>query len=255
MLRAPTPRLVPRSAWIREVGVFALALVVYQASRALVIGDPSTAFDNARALIGVEKQAGLFVETAIQERVLDHAPLVEALNAFYLSAHWIVTPLFFVWLYRRRPASYPVVRNAFLVANGLALVVFVLFPVAPPRLAGAGEGFVDTLHRVSDVDLHGGMLSGWFNPYAAVPSMHFGYAALIGAVAFVLLRSWPLRALALAYPVVVFITIVGTANHYVLDALAGGAVMALGAAIVTSWCALRGGCRAEPQMSNCSLAR
>ena len=248
MLRTTTAtrRLRP-PAWTAEVGVFALALVVYQASRALVVGSPATAFENARALIHVEKGTGLFVETAIQARVLPHVQLVEVLNLFYLTAHWVVTPLFFVWLYRRRRHAYASVRNAFLVANGLALVVFMTFPVAPPRLAGSPEGFVDTLSRVSDVDLHGGALSGWFNPYAAVPSMHFGYAALIGVVTAALVRPLWARALALSYPALVFVVIVGTANHYVIDAIAGGLAMALGGAAL----------RLAPwaQISNCSLAR
>ena len=115
-----------------------------------------------------------------------------------------------------------------------------VFPVAPPRLAGASDGFVDTLHSVSDIDLHGGVFSGWFNPHAAVPSMHFGYALMIGLVGMVLLRSWPLRLIALAYPVLVFLTITGTANHYVLDSLAGGVVVALGFAGVYLWMAARG---------------
>ena len=254
MFRAPAHALRRRSDALREIGVFALALVVYQASRAVVIGSPATAFQNAKSLIHFEKGSGLFVEGSIQSRVMDHVQLVEVLNLFYLTAHWIVTPLFFVWLYRRRRDVYPLVRNAFLVANGVAIVVFMLFPVAPPRLAAGREGLVDTLRTVSDVDLHGGLLSGWFNPYAAVPSMHFGYAALIGAVAFVLLRSWPLRILALAYPALVFVTIVGTANHYIVDALAGGLTMALGAAAVVGWRSIRAGAP-EPQMSNCSLAR
>lgn len=254
MLPAVPHRLRLRADAVREMGVFALALVVYQASRAVVIGSPATAFENATSLIHFEKGSGLFVEGSIQSTVMDHVQLVEALNLFYLTAHWIVTPLFFVWLYRHRRDVYPLVRNAFLVANGVAIVVFMLFPVAPPRLAAGREGLVDTLHTVSDVDLHGGMLSGWFNPYAAVPSMHFGYAALIGVVAFVLVRSWPLRALALAYPAVVFVTIVGTANHYIVDAFAGGLTMALGAVAVVGWRSLRAG-SPEPQMSNCSLAR
>ena len=254
MPTATAPRLAPRSAWIREIGVFALALVVYQASRALVIGSPATAFQNAKSLIGFEKGSGLFVETSIQRRVMEHVQLVEILNLFYLTAHWVVTPLFFVWLYRRRRDVYPLVRNAFLVANGVAIVVFMVFPVAPPRLAAGREGLVDTLRTVSDVDLRGGVLSGVFNPYAAVPSMHFGYAALIGVVAVVLVRSWTLRALALAYPAVVFLTIVGTANHYIVDAVAGGLVMGLGGASVLAWRSLRAAA-AEPQISNCSLDR
>ncbi|HSJ73972.1 MAG TPA: phosphatase PAP2 family protein [Miltoncostaeaceae bacterium] len=224
--------------WTFEVALFAVALVVYQASRALVIGEPSTAFENAAGIIDWEKSSGLFVETSIQEWVLNHIQVAEALNYFYMYAHWTITPLFFIWLYRRRGSVYPFVRNAFLAANGIALVVFMLYPVAPPRLVG--EGFVDTLNKVSDIDLHGGVFSGWFNPHAAVPSMHFGYALMIGMVGLVLLRSWPLRLIAIAYPVVVFITITGTANHYVIDAVAGGLVVAVGFVGVWALMAARG---------------
>jgi len=110
--------------------------------------------------------------------------------------------------------------------------------VAPPRLAGTREGLVDTLHAVSGVDLHGGMLSGWFNPNAAVPSMHFGYAFLIGVVGVALVRNPVARIALAAYPAVVLLTIVGTANHYVLDAAAGGAVMLLGLGAAAAWPAL-----------------
>jgi hypothetical protein len=233
-----------RRPWTFEVALFALALIVYQASRALVIGEPSTAFENAAGIVDWEKSSGLFVETSIQDWVLSHIQLAEALNYFYMYAHWTVTPVFFVWLYRRRRSVYPYVRNAFLAANGIALIVFMLYPVAPPRLIGAGEGFVDTLDELSDIDLHGGVLSGWFNPHAAVPSMHFAYALMIGVVSAALLRSWPLRLAALAYPGVVFVTITGTANHYVLDAMAGGLVVGAGFAGV--WLAMRAHGRLRP---------
>jgi hypothetical protein len=252
------PAGLPRRTWERarrpfrehpglgEIAIFALALVVYQASRALVIGNPSTAFHNATGIINWEKGSGLFVETSIQQWVLDHIRLAKALNYFYLYGHWTITPLFFVWLYKRRRRVYPYVRNAFLVANGIALIVFVVYPVAPPRLAGARDGFVDTLQSLSHIDLHGGRLSGWFNPDAAVPSMHFGYAIMIGMVGLVLLRSWPLRILAVVYPVLVFVTITGTANHYILDSLAGGLTVALGFIAVWAWMAARGYFRTAP---------
>jgi PAP2 superfamily len=216
-----------RRPGLRELGIFALALVLYQVSRALVLGDPSTAFENAAGVISIEKSAGLFVELNIQQWLLNHIPLTEALNYFYLYGHWIITPIFFVWLYRTQRRIYPYVRNAFLVANGIALAIFMVFPVAPPRLV-SGDGFVDTLGGLSDIDLHGGRLSGWFNPHAAVPSMHFGYAFMIGVVVAVLVKRWPLRILALSYPALVFLTITGTANHYVVDSLAGGVVIAVG---------------------------
>lgn len=228
-----------RRPWLGEVAVFALALLAYQLSRVLVMGDATAAFRNAAGLIRWEQSSGLFVELSIQQWLLNHVELTAALNWFYMYGHWTITPLFFVWLYRRRRRVYPYVRNAFLLANGIALVIFMLFPVAPPRLI-SGDGFVDTLRRVSDIDLHGGMLSGWFNPHAAVPSMHFGYAFMIGVVACALVRSWPLRLLALSYPVLVFLTITGTANHYVIDSLAGGLVITAGFVIVQAWYAVHG---------------
>lgn len=237
---AAIQRPFARRPWTFEVALFALALLIYQASRALVVGEPSTAFENAAGIINLEKSSGIFIETSIQGWLLNHIQLTEALNYFYLYAHWTITPLFFIWLYKRRRRVYPYIRNAFLAANGIALIVFMVYPVAPPRLAGARDGFVDTLHKVSDVDLHGGAFSGWFNPHAAVPSMHFGYALMIGMVGLVLLRSWPLRLIALAYPAVVFLTITGTANHYVLDSVAGGVVVALGFAGAWLWMAVRG---------------
>jgi PAP2 superfamily len=227
---APIRRFVlatRRRPGLREVGIFLVALVMYQLSRALVLGDPSTAFENAAGVINLEKSAGLFVELNIQQWLLNHIPLTEALNYFYLYGHWIITPIFFVWLYRSQRRIYPYVRNAFLIANGIALAIFMVFPVAPPRLV-SGDGFVDTLGGLSDIDLHGGALSGWFNPHAAVPSMHFGYAFMIGVVVALLVRSWPVRILALSYPALVFLTITGTANHYVVDSLAGGLVIATG---------------------------
>lgn len=210
--------------WAFEILLFAVFLGVYQLSRAIVVGDAGKPFKNAWDVIGLEKASGIFFESTVQEWMLDNLRITEFLNHFYVWAHLPVTGLFFVWLYRRRASAYPFVRNAFFVANGIALAVFVAFPVAPPRLMTT-EGFIDTLSIISGINLHGGELSGWFNPYAAVPSMHFAYALMVGVVAAALLRRWVARLVVLTYPAVVFITIVGTGNHYVLDALAGGLVM------------------------------
>ena len=223
-----------RRPWMFEVALFALALLVYQLSRALVVGDSSLAFRNAAEIVSWERRTGLFVETSIQQFVLTHLSLTKALNLFYLYGHYTITPLFFIWLYRRRRAWYPFVRNAFLTANAIALVTFMVFPVAPPRYL-TSDGFIDTLRSISDIDLHAGALSGWFNPYAAVPSMHFGYALMIGVAAFLLLRWWPVRLVALVYPALVFLTITGTANHYVVDAFAGSLAIATGFLTVRAW--------------------
>jgi hypothetical protein len=219
---------------VREWLIFAVALVAYEGSRALVIGNASLAVNNATGIINWEKSSGLFVELSIQQVLLNHLDLTKVLNDFYMVGHWVVTPLFFIWLYRSRRTLYPYIRNAFLVANGIALIIYILFPVAPPRLL-TDMGFVDTLAGVSKVNLHGGFLANWFNADAAMPSMHFGYSFMIGIVAAVLLSNWALRILVLAYPTLVFITITGTANHYISDSLVGALVMAAGFVLVQGW--------------------
>lgn len=232
--------------WTIEVAIFALALVVYQISRALVVGEPTQAFENAARIISWEQSSGLFVEANIQQWVLDHVQFMEILNYFYMSAHWVVTVAFFVWLYKSHHRVYPYVRNGFLAANAIALSVYTFYPVAPPRLM-SGNDFVDTLAHVSDINLQEGLLSGLFNPHAAVPSMHFGYAFMIAMVAVVLLRSWSLRLLALSYPAVVLFTIIATANHYVADAVAGGIVISAGFVAIWAWMAARGQLANAPQ--------
>lgn len=218
-------------AW--EVLIFLGALVVYQVSRAFVVGDPLLAQANANSIVAFERANGIFFEGTIQRWTVDHLGLASVMNYLYMSAHWVVTTAFFVWLYTRRREIYPLVRNAFLVANGIALVIYMTFPVAPPRLF-EGDGLIGTLSSVSNIDLQSGIFSGLFNPYAAVPSMHFGYALMIGVAGLLLLRGWPLRIAALTYPVMVFVMIVGTANHYILDAVAGGIVLMIGFVIVWS---------------------
>lgn len=226
--------MLRRRPWLREWLIFAVALLAYEGSRALVIGNASLAVTNATGIINWEKSSGLFVELSIQQVLLNHLDITKALNDFYMLGHWIVTPLFFIWLYRYKRMVYPYIRNAFLAANGIALIIYIVFPVAPPRLM-TDMGFVDTLAGVSKINLHAGVFSRWFNADAAIPSMHFGYAFMIGVVAVLLINNWALRVLAIAYPTLVFITITGTANHYITDSLVGALVMAAGFVLVQLW--------------------
>lgn len=211
-----------------------LALLTYQATRALSIGSAQDAFAHSWDVIQIEKAVGIFVEPTIQAWALGPTGLVESLNTAYLALHLPVTIAFFVWLYRRRRSEYPMVRSMFLVANAIAAFVFVVFPAAPPRLL-QGAGLVDTLQTVSDVDLHGGRLSGWFNPHAAVPSMHFGYALVVGVTLAVLARGLIWRALGVAYPAFVLLMIVATGNHFLLDAAAGAAVVGVALGSTLAW--------------------
>jgi hypothetical protein len=139
-----------------------------------------------------------------------------------------VTGTYLLWLHRRRPAAFPLVRTTVLIASGLALIGYVAFPTAPPRLTALG--IADTISG-DHVDLNHGLLSSLYNPFAAVPSMHVGYAAIVAAS---LVRHGgrpALRAAGVLYPVLVVLVIVATGNHFLFDAVTGVIVAAVAAGV------------------------
>ena len=220
--------------WVKEIFIFLVALLVYQVSRALAIGDADIAFKHAHQIIALEKMMGIFTEIPVQQFFLENQELLKALNAFYIRAHLPVTILFFVWMFNKRKEFYPTVRNIFLVANGIAILFYIFYPCAPPRMINE-EGFVDTLLVISEIDLYEGKLSNTFNQYAAVPSMHFGYSLFVGFVSFFLAPNLLIKILASIYPIFVLIVIVATGNHFYLDAVIGGLVMMAAYPVYVGW--------------------
>src|SRR5262249_53462085 len=139
---------------------------------------------------------------------------------------WRVTGACPPCLPRRRPPAFPLVRTTVLIASGLALIGYVTFPTAPPRMAALG--IADTISG-DHVDLNHGLLSSLYNPFAAVPSMHVAYAVIVGA-SLVRYGGRPvLRAAGALYPGLVVLVIVATGNHFLFDAAAGVLVAAVAA--------------------------
>jgi len=197
---------------------------VYEATRGLVAGDAQVALRHARDIVSLERSVHVFVEEPVQHAALAVPGLIGTLGFAYLTLHLSLTAGLLLWLHRRRPAAYPVVRTTLLLATALAVVGYVVFPTAPPRLSGVG--IVDTLSK-GHVDLNKGLVSSLYNPFAAVPSMHVGYALIVGAS---LARYAPnplTRIAGLAYPPFVLLVIVATGNHFLIDAAAGAAVAAI----------------------------
>ncbi len=208
-----------------EVATLASLYGVYE----LVRGQGHATLGAARAhtddIVALERHVHVYGEQALQRAV--HAlPGLPTLLAFaYIILHFLGTAAVLVWIYRRHRDAFPVVRNTLILSTGIALTVYVLFPVAPPRLAGLG--FTDTVSDGAHVNLSSDMLGSLYNPFAAVPSLHFGYALLVGvAVGVLATRRW-VRILGFAYPGLMLLTIVGTGNHFFFDAAAGGIVVAL----------------------------
>jgi hypothetical protein len=217
---------------LRAEAVLVLVLYgAYEAARGLVVGDTREGVRHARDIVALERSTGLLVEERVQDATHALPGLVDLLGIAYLTLHLAVTVAVLLWLHRRRPAAFPLVRTTLVIASGLALVGYLVYPTAPPRMAGIG--IADTVSS-GHVDLNSGLVSSVYNPYAAVPSMHFGYALVAGAAVAWLTSRRLVQAGAAFYPAFVLLVIVATGNHFLFDALAGAAVtgLAAGAALV-----------------------
>ena len=201
---------------------------LYELARGLVNADRAEANGHADRLVALERSLHLFVESNVQRAVQTLPGLTSLLGVAYLTLHLAVTAGVLLWLHRRRPDGFPFVRTALLLASGLALVGFLVYPTAPPRLAGVG--IADTVSG-RHVDLNRGLVSALYNPYAAVPSMHIGYALLVGVALLRHGRRLLVRAIGALYTPFVVLVIVATGNHFFLDAAAGALVAGLAAAL------------------------
>jgi hypothetical protein len=212
-----------------EVCLILPAGLFYFLVRGLERSDAALALANARDVVAVERALGIFVETDLQRAIAGHAILVNLFNWIYIWAHWPVILGWVFWMWSRHRSAYPVFRNAVLLSGIAGMIVFALYPVAPPRLVD-GLGLVDTVTQRSHSYrvLQPTTLT---NPYAAMPSLHFGWNLIVG-IAIVRYATSRLGRIAGALlPVAMFSAIVLTANHYLLDGIAGAAVALAGLAV------------------------
>jgi hypothetical protein len=200
---------------------------LYELARGLVVGDTAGADRHAQRLVALERSLHLFFEAKVQHAAHALPGLTSLLGVAYLTLHLAVTAGVLLWRHQRRPSAFPFVRTSLLLASGLAVVGFLVYPTAPPRLAGIG--IVDTVSN-GQVDLNRGLVSSLYNPYAAVPSMHIGYALIVATSLVRHGRRLLAQALAALYPLLVLLVVVATGNHFFLDAAAGALVAGLAAA-------------------------
>jgi hypothetical protein len=211
---------------VRQALILSISYIAYDVVRFLTTGRESAAMANANHIIAFERSLGLYLEPWIQAKISHVHELLLAVNWFYTQVHIPSIVAFLAWVYLRRNDTFAFFRNAFLLINAIALSVFALVPVAPPRLL-PNSGIVDTLYVFSRFNYESGGLRSITNPFAALPSLHFGYAVFISVGVLLLVRSRWVRLAAWVYPVVVLAAIVATGNHFLLDALAGGLVIAV----------------------------
>ncbi len=210
-----------RQPLISELLLLLPAIRFYFVIRGEVDARASDAIHNAQQIIDLERRLGIFIEPELQQRMLRSETLETVMNWVYIWLHWPVVTVTMIWLVVRRPPRvFAVYRNAFLISGAIGMIVFALYPVAPPRLI-PGFGFDDTIldHSRSYRVLQPPALT---NPFAAMPSLHVGWNLLVGIAIAREVRNLPLRIFGVVMPALMFSATVLTANHYILDGIVGG---------------------------------
>ncbi|MBT2214005.1 MULTISPECIES: phosphatase PAP2 family protein [Actinomadura] len=203
--------------------LMAAALGAYAYGRHLADGRPERAYEHARAVWGLERSLFLPDESSLQKGALRWDGWVRAANEYYVRVHFPAITAFMVWVYFWRRRAWPRVRAVILGSAAAALLVHFAYPLAPPRML-PGHGFVDLMTAYGPSAYATEPGQGITNQFAAMPSLHVGWALLIawGVIRYARGR-W--RWLAAAHPVVTLLVVVLTANHYWLDGVAGSAIV------------------------------
>ncbi|MEU5216953.1 phosphatase PAP2 family protein [Streptomyces sp. NPDC020807] len=226
--RSPSGDDTPaRPPLLREFLLVSALFLVYKLGRLLANGHEAAAFRNAHRVWDAERALHLPGEETVQH-LLTHGgePLIRIANTYYAAVHFPATIAFLAWLYWRRPAHYLWSRRVLALLTGAALALHLLMPLAPPRMLTAA-GLVDTA-RVYGPSVYGATpeTDSMANQFAAMPSLHFGWALMVAVGLIAATRSrW--RGLWLLHPLLTLLVVVGTANHYWFDALAAAALLGL----------------------------
>jgi membrane-associated phospholipid phosphatase len=217
-LQARTPRSIQWPALVREVVLILAAVGVYFGIRGQMVANPKPAFAHAHEVINLEQWLGIDVEHAIQTFFLRWDIATDLMNWMYIWGHWPVIGVVLIWLFLEHPKGYRIVRDAMLVSGAFGIIIFAVFPVAPPRLVQGS--LVDTVtefsraYRILQPPI-------FTNPYAAMPSLHVGWDFLIGMAIVFNARWTPVRIIGALLPILMTVAVLATANHYVLDVIAG----------------------------------
>jgi PAP2 superfamily len=223
------PALLPTGARA-QVGLFLFAYLVYSAARFVAVGDLATAQDHAGWIMDLERDLGVATESSVQN-AFSGTWVIWLLNHAYLAAQLLVVPGALIFLYRRSRPIYERLRNTILATWLISIPIYAAFPVAPPRLADVG--IADTITEQTGFAMDSGLTTKFYNELAAVPSLHVGFAVVVGLAVAAALRNPIARTLALLWGPTIALAVVATGNHYVFDIAAGVLVSAAGYGVGT----------------------
>jgi hypothetical protein len=220
------PLMWRRLPWWAELAIIVTAYAVYTRSRVAAPAKEKVAFFHASQVWDLEHMLRIDIEVGLNRAVAAWGFFGDMVGYYYGTLHFIVTPAILIWLYFRRPAAYPRLRSTLMIATAAALVTYWAWPLAPPRFAQAG-----TVDLLASRDILGAAdptgVSGMVNLYAAMPSLHVGWSIWC-ALALYLTLGGRWRKLVWLYPLATTFVVMATANHYLLDAVGGAAIVGLG---------------------------
>ncbi|MEU5312372.1 phosphatase PAP2 family protein [Streptomyces sp. NPDC021562] len=226
----PEPGATARPPLVREFLLVAGLFLVYKFGRQLATGHTAEALRNAHRIWDLERTLHLPSEVGVQSALLHGDTLVRLANTYYATVHFPATLAFLVWLYLRRPAHYRWARRVLAAVTAAALVLPFTFPLAPPRMLAA-TGLVDT-GRLYGPSVYGPPARDHLsNQFAAMPSLHFGWALMV-AIGLIVATGSRWRWLWLLHPAITLLVIVGTANHYWLDSVVATAMLGAALALI-----------------------
>ncbi len=214
----------------RQIGILVGVDLIYELGRGLADGERATAIVHGAQVIEFERSTSTFFEPSLQSFFLPAHWLIDVANQLYLNAQFSIALGFLVWLYLFRNESYYFVRNMFVVSMCLALIGYIGYPTAPPRMFPA-HGFLDTITDFSNVNHDSALAKIFINPYAAVPSMHCAFALMIGGTGVAVCRHWWSKAWWGFWPILIGWVVIVTANHYWVDVALGWMVAAASYAV------------------------
>jgi hypothetical protein len=214
-------RRATRPFLLGELLVVFLLLEVYDYIKSLESVRMGPALRHGQDVLSLEQTLHIDVEGAANQWLAHHHSTSTLLVWWYQYSHISGTMAVLACCYLWFPRMYRSARNSLLVTNVVGLTVFVLYPVMPPRLL-PGQGFIDSVAAAGFGSSHGGPVEP--AQFAAMPSLHLSWALWVAVVAFAMLRDKPYRGWVFLYPVLTTVAVVATANHYVLDVVAGVAL-------------------------------
>jgi diacylglycerol O-acyltransferase / wax synthase len=216
--------------WRELVGVLAL-LAFYGVVAAFDTRRRDVAEANGRDIFQLERWLHIDLEHSLNDWLHARELLRTIANYEYAISYVLGAVLLLIWLYRRHPEAYRWARTSFALVNILGITCFALYPVMPPRLV-ADLGFVDTVRLGHTWGSWGSPLVSSANQLAAMPSLHVAWALWVSVVLVRIRAGRLVQLLSAVHVAGTTFVIMATANHYLLDAVAGGALVLACVAIV-----------------------